>query len=262
MKLHGKLHMGKSRRKRRLFVLLGGCLALVLAGAAVFLLLWNGVILLNSPSREEYPVRGVDVSSYQGEIDWPTLAGQDIQFAFIKATEGSSLTDPGFSYNYAQASKTGLRIGAYHFFSYDSPGETQAENFIRTVPRAEGMLPPVVDVEFYGDKENNPPEREATVRELTAMLERLEGHYGVRPILYATEKSYSLYLAGGFEAYDIWIRNVVTSPSLSDGRDWTFWQYTNREKLDGYHGREPFIDMNVFAGTAEEFAAYPPAQEN
>ena len=100
---------------------------------------------------------GGDVSSYQGEIDWETLSSQNISFAFIKATEGSSLLDQYFLSHYEQAHKAGLRVGAYHFFSYDSPGETQADHFIASVERQEGMLPPVIDLEFYGDKEKNPP---------------------------------------------------------------------------------------------------------
>ena len=88
-------------------------------------------------------------------------------------------------------------------------------------------------------------------------MNRLEEHFGMKPILYATEKSYSLYLAGAYTEYDIWIRNVITQPSLSDGRNWTFWQYTNRAKLEGYRGEESYIDLNVFQGTAQEFQAYP-----
>lgn len=65
-----------------------------------------------------------------------------------------------------------------------------------------------------------------------------------------------LLLAGAYEDYDIWIRDVVSQPSLSDGREWTFWQYTNRERLEGYQGEERFIDMNVFRGSEEDFAAY------
>ena len=63
-------------------------------------------------------------------------------------------------------------------------------------------------------------------------------------------------LASAYEDYDIWIRDVVSQPSLSDGREWTFWQYTNRERLEGYQGEERFIDMNVFRGSEEDFAAY------
>ena len=150
-----------------------------------------------------------------------------------------------------------MRIGAYHFFSYDSSGETQADHFIATVSPVETMLPPVIDLEFYGDKEANPPSPETVRPQLDILLERLEEHYGRKPILYATEKSYALYLAGAYSEYDIWIRNVVTNPSLSDGRDWTFWQYTNRAKLEGYRGEEPYIDLNVFRGTPEEFQTYP-----
>ena len=221
-----------------------------------FLAIWNGIFLLNNPSKTVYPVRGVDVSSYQGEINWDTLAAQGISFAFIKATEGSSYIDPKFTDNYRQAHKTNLRIGAYHFFSFDSAGNTQAENFMSTVEKTEDMLPPVIDLEFYADKEKNPPDRESVREQLQVMLDTLERHYGAKPILYATEKSYSLYLSGAYEAYDIWIRDVIASPDLSDGREWRFWQYTNRARLNGYAGQERYIDMNVFNGTAEEFKNY------
>ena len=79
----------------------------------------------------------------------------------------------------------------------------------------------------------------------------------MRPIIYATEKSYELFLAGAFDGYDIWIRNVVSNPTLADGREWVFWQYTNRETLEGYDGKEKFIDMNVFDGTKQAFDLYP-----
>lgn len=222
----------------------------------LFILIWNGVLLLNNPSLAEYPVRGVDVSSYQGDIDWKTLASQDISFAFIKATEGSSFTDPQFAYNYEQAQQTHLRIGAYHFFSYDSGGDTQAEHFISTVYPVDNMLPPVIDLEFYGDYDKNPPDRETVRQQLDIMLDKLQSYYGMKPIIYATEKSYSLYLAGAYDAYDIWIRNVIGNPNLSDQREWTFWQYTNRARLKGYHGKEKYIDLNVFDGTTLEFESY------
>lgn len=246
-------------KKKMIF---GGIALLLAVIAALAFLLWNGIILFNNPSEENYPVRGVDVSSYQGEIDWNTLSSGEgspwrISFAFIKATEGSSFVDPCFAYNYEQACKTDLRIGAYHFFSYDSGGDTQADNFIAAVEKTEGMLPPVIDLEFYGDKEKNPPARETVREELDVMLGRLEEHYGMKPVIYATEKSYALYLENAYEEHDIWIRNVITAPRLSDGREWTFWQYTNRERLEGYSGKEKYIDVNVFHGTPEEFEAYP-----
>lgn len=241
-------------KKKR--IIIGACISIVLASAILATLVWNGIILLNNPSTKRYPVRGVDVSSYQGDIDWDALASQNIMFAFIKATEGSSFVDKYFEYNYIQARKTNLRIGAYHFFSYDSPGKTQAENFIANVEKYKNMLPPVIDLEFYGDKEKNPPPKVNVRQELDDLIDLLESHYGMKPIIYATEKSYSLYIADAYEDYDIWIRNVITSPKLSDNRRWTFWQYTNWERLDGYKGKEKYIDMNVFNGTKDDFEDY------
>ena len=229
---------------------------LIISGVALYCMVWNGVIILNGLSAVKYPVKGIDVSSYQGEIDWQALSDENISFAFIKATEGSSFVDKKFAYNFEEAQKAHLAVGAYHFFSYDSAGITQAQNFIDNVKPYEGMLPPVIDLEFYGDKELNLPGREAVDRELKAMLQALEAHYGQKPIIYATEKSYGLYLSGDYGEYDIWIRNVIKKPKLSDNRSWTFWQYTNREKLSGYQGPEKYIDMNVFNGNTQEFREY------
>ncbi len=82
------------------------------------------------------------------------------------------------------------------------------------------MLLPVIDLEFYGDKENNPPDIQSVRTELDTMLNRLEEYYGLKPIIYATEKSYSMYLSGAYADYDIWIRNVISFPRLSDKREW------------------------------------------
>lgn len=229
---------------------------LIILGTIALSLVWNGKIILNDYFIDEDSVKGIDVSSYQGEIQWEVISNQNISFAFIKSTEGSSFVDENFDYNFEQAKNTSLDIGAYHFFSYDSDGKTQAENFISNVVPFEGMLPPVIDLEFYGDKEQNPPDRAKVEKQLKIMLDLLEEHYGQKPIIYATEKSYQMYLLGDYSEYDIWIRNVITKPNLLDERQWTFWQYTNREKLDGYNGEEKYIDVNVFNGDIEEYKLY------
>lgn len=234
------------------FALLG--LGLISVIAAI--LVYNGVILLNNPSKTKYPVRGVDVSVYQGDIDWSVLAKQNISFAFIKATEGSSFVDKNFEYNFLNAKQQNISVGAYHFFSFDSLGKTQAENFIKNVKPFNGMLPPVIDFEFYGDKQKNPPKAEDILPELNILIAELKNHYGLSPIIYATKESYEMYLANNYNDCDIWIRDVIFTPKLSDNRQWTFWQYTNREKLDGYSGQEKYIDLNVFGGSQEEFSNY------
>ncbi len=125
-------------------------------------------------------MKGVDVSSYQSEIEWTKIQDQSMSFAFIKATEGSSFIDPYYQTNWKNAQKTNLRIGAYHFFSFDSKGATQAKHFIETVPIDKYGLPPVIDVEFYADKEMNPPDRSEVESELQTMITMLEEHYEKR----------------------------------------------------------------------------------
>ncbi|MBQ3229744.1 MAG: hypothetical protein IJB49_01870 [Clostridia bacterium] len=244
-------------RSKNTYAVMIAAFALILIAAIVAMLFYNGVFLINNPSEEEYPVRGVDVSAYQGEIDWQTLGAQGIDFAYIKATEGSSHTDERFEFNHNEALKTELRIGAYHFFSFESGGDTQAAHFIATVPKTENMLPPAIDLELYGDFEKNRPDADKVTAELDKFIAAVEAHYDIKPIIYATEESYSHLLISRYDELDIWIRGVYSKPKISDGRAWTFWQYTNRETLNGYNGEEKFIDMNVFNGSAEEFALYP-----
>ena len=220
---------------------------IIIISIAILLLWYNGIIIFNYPLKSKYVIRGVDVSSHQGDIDWNVLSKQGIMFAYIKATEGRSFVDKKFSINYENANKTNLKVGAYHFFRPDSTGEEQADNFIKTVPKLEDTLPPVVDIEFYEDNV------EETQKQLQNMLNKLEEYYEKKPIIYATYESYYLFIANNFNEYFIWIRDVYFKPKLKDNREWTFWQYSNRTRLKGYRGKEKRIDMNVFNGDMKKF---------
>ena len=212
------------------------------------MLVERGVIWPNRLLAAQYEVRGVDVSSYQGTIDWPVLAGQDVDFAYVKATEGSGFVDDTFGTNLQGARDAGLLVGAYHFFSFESPGRAQAENIIATVPADAGLLPVAIDVEHYGEFYRDPPDPAAIRAELRVLVATLREHYGVEPVIYATQAAYSRYVAGEFAGAPLWIRAVYLPPRVSDGREWTFWQYSHRDRLDGYDGEESFIDVNVFRG--------------
>src|SRR5262245_48071429 len=91
--------------------------------------------------------QGLDVSHFQGTVDWPQVAQAGYGFAFIKATDGITYTDPMFAQNWAGAKAAGLLRGAYHFFEADDDPQQQAENFLKTVSLESGDLPPVLDVE-------------------------------------------------------------------------------------------------------------------
>ena len=242
--------MKKAFIKRTVIIFLVTLTALAALAGLLYILYENGFITLNNPSG--YEVTGVDVSSYQGQIDWDILS-ENIDFAYIKATEGSSSVDPCFKDNWKNSQGKGIRTGAYHFFSFDSSGETQAENFISNVPIIENMLPPAIDVEFYADKEQSPPSPVNVNTELRNMIEKLREHYGLTPVIYSTQKAYNMYISGNFSDCDIWIRDILSFPSLPDRERWTIWQYSEKGRLDGYSGDERFIDMNVFYGTKKEF---------
>ncbi|WP_411699070.1 GH25 family lysozyme [Conyzicola sp.] len=230
-------------------------LAAVLVLATCAALIASGVLWPNRLFASGYSTRGVDVSSYQGTIDWPALASENIDFAIIKSTEGSSAVDSRFAENWSAAGDTDLLVGAYHFMSFDSEGATQAQNVIDTVPDAPGSLPVTVDVEFYGDYFELPPTQTRVRDILDPLLAELEDHYGSPPIIYATPEAYDRYIRDAYPDNPIWIRSVAVPPQMSDGRDWTFWQYSHRDRLRGYDGEETFIDMNVFTGSLDELTA-------
>lgn len=223
-----------------------------------FLLVWylfdSGKLWFNMPSTYRYPVRGVDASHYQGQMNWETISQQGITFAFLKATEGSGTVDDCFADNWKNARDAGLYVGAYHFFSFDSSGVTQADNFCAVVPNDKNALPPVIDLEYYRS-DNLPPENE--VRDnLRILLNRLQEAYGKKPIIYTTKACWEHYLKDIDLDYTLWIRSIFTYPSRSVQPEWTFWQYNPRGELDGYTGGEVHIDLNVFRGTAEDFKAF------
>ena len=133
-----------------LFASLGTCM---ICGANAFSLFYSDAIV----NKDKYSVMGVDVAHYQGVIDWNKLEEQGVDFAFIKATEGSGHVDCFSKSNLNNISKTNIYHSAYHFFSFDSSGETQAENYISAVDKNKINLPPVIDVEYYGNKSKENP---------------------------------------------------------------------------------------------------------
>lgn len=221
--------------------------AIIIVIVTILILSMRGLICLNDPGKE-FPVRGVDVSSYQGKIDWQTLSSQNIDFAYIKATEGSTYQDSCFKENWQNAKKTKLLVGAYHFLSFESSGKTQAANFIATVPDKKDMLLPVVDVELYGKFKDKPLSEKEAADIISPFLEELSNQYGAKPVIYCTRASYDLYIKNNFSDYPIWIRSIFSKPAISGDKEWTFWQYSSKGRLEGFEGKEEFIDLNVFCG--------------
>ncbi len=201
------------------------------------------------------PVHGVDVSRWQGEIDWPKLRRQGANFAFIKATDGGDHLDPMFHKNWKAAADAGIKRGAYHFFYWCRAASEQADWFIRNVPKVPGALPPVLDVEWnaYSNCRKRPP-RETVLEKMRVFMTMLENHYGQRPIIYTAPDFYADNLKGAFQDHPFWLRSVARHPEkIYPGRDWLFWQYSGTGLSHGVKGE---IDLNVFHGSERQWNAW------
>ncbi len=199
-------------------------------------------------SPKKYAVHGVDVSRWLGDIDWPKLRTQGANFAYIKATDGGDHLDPMFKTNWRRAKEAGIRRGAYHFFYWCRTAGEQADWFIRNVPRDPDALPPVIDVEYNGESSCRFKLSAEKAREkMQVFMDRLERHYGKRPVIYTAPDFYKDNLRGHFADYPFWLRAVAAHPSkVYPGRKWLFWQYSGSGLS---HGVKEKIDLNVFSGS-------------
>lgn len=194
-----------------------------------------------------YEIHGIDISHYQGTIDWDKLrngmiSGCPLRFIMIKATEGSTRLDPKFKDNFYQAREYGYIRGAYHFWSNKSSARDQAAWFLSKVKLEEGDLPPVLDIE------NMPEGRsvEDFQRDVLTWLHIVEDRYHVKPILYTYYKFKQQYLSAPvFDDYPYWIAHYYVDKIQYEG-PWKFWQHTDAGRLPGIKG---FVDFNVYNGS-------------
>jgi lysozyme len=199
-----------------------------------------------------FKVHGIDVSHYQGKVDWAELAKAQndeqfpLRFVFMKASEGGDLADDAFQANFDSAKAHGFVRGAYHFYNPKTDPVRQADFFIRSVQLQRGDLPPVLDIEQRGSSKSQ------LQRDLKIWLQRVEAHYGVKPILYASYKFKTDYLTDSvFNTYPYWIAHYYVDSVAYEG-DWKFWQHTDVGTLPGIKGH---VDLNVLHGTMEDLEA-------
>lgn len=197
----------------------------------------------------DYEVHGIDISHYQGVINWKQLAQTHagefpIRFIFMKATEGGDHSDHTFLQHFDSARKYNFIRGAYHFFRPHTDARKQADFFIHNVNLLSGDLPPVLDVEDRGKRS-----KEELQRAVKTWLDDVEAHYGVKPILYTSYKFKMRYLDNPvFDAYPYWIAHYYVDSVRYKGR-WHFWQHTDVGTVPGV---EEEVDLDVFNGTLEQ----------
>lgn len=194
-----------------------------------------------------YEIHGIDISHYQGDIDWNKLkmakiGNSPVKFILIKSTEGSNQLDENFNDNFYQAREYGFIRGAYHFWSNKSTPRQQAYYFLKQVHLEDGDLPPVLDVEHKPKDKSN----EEFQRDVLTWLHIVEDKYHVKPILYTYYKFKEAYLnTPVFDDYPYWIAHYYVEKVAYKG-PWKFWQHTDVGKLPGIKG---YVDFNIYNGS-------------
>jgi lysozyme len=205
----------------------------------------------------EFAIHGIDVSKYQGDIDWEQVKDSGVAFAYIKATEGGDRADSKFQYNWAASKAAGVPRGAYHFVYWCRPPHEEIANFVSVVPNEPDALPPVLDVEPTPESRSckRTLYRDEAVRDMRIMLEAMERHYGKKPVIYSSVDFYQAILQpDALSDYPIWVRSTKYHPKVRYGdRKWTFWQYRSDGRVPGIVGA---VDQNAFNGSHEQWRSW------
>lgn len=203
--------------------------------AAVFIRTSNARI--NSKYKE-----GIDVSHYQGNIDWDAVVGgTPISYVYLKATEGASLVDDTYQRNLEEARRVGLSVGSYHFYRPNVDWKKQFDNMTSVVKSDNQDLVPIIDIEHRGSVSE-----ETFIADLRSFIEKVTEYYGKKPLLYTYHNFYNRYLQGEFTDYHFMIaRYRSDSPTLNDGKDYIMWQYTSTGSIPGIRGH---VDRSKIMG--------------
>ncbi len=192
-----------------------------------------------------YQIHGIDVSRHQKRIAWRGVKEMmvkniQINFAFIKATEGVTIIDKQFKYNWREAKKKEITQGAYHFFTPADDPEKQAALFMSTVKLVAGNLPPVLDAEQAGSVPV-----EIYRQKIKKWLDIVEAHYKTKPIIYTNAEFYKKYMGSAFDEYPLWVAHYYERKNPRINRSWTFWQHNDMGNVNGI---ETKVDFNIFNG--------------
>ena len=178
-------------------------------------------------------IMGIDVSHYQGQIDWREVArNSDVHYVYVKATEGAELVDNMYKTNLRGARRAGLRVGIYHFYIPSVSPQRQFQNLRSAVDLRDIDLLPIIDIERRG-RESLP----VFQQNLKTFIQLVERHYGVKPVLYCSRDFYNKYLSGPFTSYKYMIaRYHPDIPELCDNAAFVMWQFSSTSYVRGIRG--------------------------
>jgi lysozyme len=193
------------------------------------------------------PLNGLDVSNWQGSIDWTKVKNSGKVFAFCKATEGTTYKDPWFATNWANMKKVGLIRGAYHFGHPGSDPIAQARFFVNTVKPTTGDLQLVLDLEVTDGK--TPAQVWAWTQAFIGEIKRLTGRPGIIYTGYYFWKD-NVGNPNNNLNCPLWIAIYGPNPLVpSAWSTWSFWQYTSSGSVPGVSGN---VDLDYFNGSLDQ----------
>ncbi len=187
-------------------------------------------------------IHGIDISHYQGHVFWETIAeNSNMEYVYIKATEGGDRIDARYENNLKTAHKNGLAVGSYHFYRPRTPQQKQLENFTMQCRPHEQDLIPMIDIEVTGGLQT-----QAFCDSLFKFLDLVEKYYKQKPLLYTGANFYDKYLLGKLDGYKVMIAQYTQrQPKLKDDLDYVLWQYTGKGHIKGIKG---YVDKSRFMG--------------
>jgi lysozyme len=194
-------------------------------------------------------LNGIDVSFWQGQIDWPSVRQAGIAFSFAKATQGATYADPNLTANVTGAQKVGILAGAYHFFQFAASPQDQAKFFLSKISALSLDLPPVLDYE-----DATTINKVAAASAIKTWLDIVEAGTGHKPIIYTNANFWDTYIGSPAwaTAYPLWIANWTAGAEPFKPKSWSswlFWQFTNQGKIAGIQGN---VDLDRCALTQED----------
>ena len=213
------------------------CVLLGVGSALTFAIVceWDCVSYVDAKSKNVHSVEniyGIDVSHHQGEINWDKVKkwkNEELEFVYIKATEGATYIDQEYAKNFAGARENGLLAGSYHYFRTTSSVENQFRNFTENIQIKEQDLIPMIDVEEkinWGENEFH--------ANLQEFLQKVENYFGKKPMIYSVNSFYNMNLSGRYQKYHFLIGRYGTrAPNMRDNTNWTVWQFTETGIVEG-----------------------------
>ena len=208
----------------------------------------NRRIVIGGPGKT-----GIDISHYQGYINWAEVARDpQVTFVIMKATEASDFVDDRYQFNIREAHRYGLKVGSYHFYRAHIDPELQFRNMMRNIDPQQQDILPVIDVEL-----TNGVSHDLFVSRLERLCEMVTRAYGARPIIYTGRNFFNKYFDSYYwRQYKFWIAAYTTNhPVLNNEQDYIMWQFTEKSRVQGIKGG---VDMSrfMFGHTIEDILYY------